>query len=280
MATTYRQNLSRFDEIELGDSVTYRTHWTSREKTRAEREACKGGPYSTEAYRYVPMLDESRWYYPSGKVTEKVGDGWKVHGTIVTRESFWGLRKAPGKGNADARRFSPDDAVVACQVCGLMRNGWIGNTGKLPHHGYERPGWGEQTESCPGALQFAYAVVQDPKRRVKRIGRDVLPGVIAAYDDQIAATEVYLERVSAGTIDLPSEWRYRHDAYFPEDPKDPKFAPVPPTEQSRYAARQTRVRRDTEQRLVSLRYGRAEMQQRFDTWAPGGEGVLEAPAPR
>ena len=47
-----------------------------------------------------------------------------------------------------------------CQICG---NSHLTNRkgGKLPHHGYQRPGNGWQTASCPGAKHLPYSQSRD-----------------------------------------------------------------------------------------------------------------------
>lgn len=292
MPTTFRQDLSRFDKIELGDSVTYFAPSVTRVREVFVRfdPAPAEPPYGKYVEECTVDDNRGRGWHPTGKVTarDEAGGGWRLDqtkkdpaGVLVTRDNFWGLRKAPGKGATGAQRFTANDTVVACQVCGTgpgRQGGWIGNSGRLPHHGYERPGWRQQTSSCPGALKLPYSVLADPGGKVTEIGRDVLPGLILAYDRHIAATVEYLERVVAGTIDLPSEWKWNPRAPYRDDPNDPRYAPVPPTEQSRYADRQRRVKANTEDELDALRRARAMFQARFDSWRPGGERVLTVPA--
>lgn len=53
---------------------------------------------------------------------------------------------------------APEEARMTCQICGRPIH--AGN-GKIAHHGYQRPGYGYQTASCPGALQHPFEVSRD-----------------------------------------------------------------------------------------------------------------------
>jgi hypothetical protein len=256
MGTTFRQDPQRYDEIEIGDTVTYiaTTITVARER------------YTDGEWVKVPETVQLRpGYYPTAKVIERDGDGWKLEGAYaprLTRETFWALRKARGKGKSGERRFSDRDAIVTCQVCAGK---WIGNSGRLPHHGYLRPGWGQQTASCPGALELAYSVVVDPEKRVAEIGRYVLPAVIAAYDRRIEHAQNYLSRVRAGTVAVPSEW-----ATTTLDHDDPRLLPVQPGD-SRYERQREIEQRSVEGELRHLTWERQFLQERYDDWQPGGD---------
>lgn len=307
MATTFRQPLARFEFIEVDDTLTFRTHTTYRRPTEAEMKARRAaaraewnathskskqrGPsdyfYLASEYDYVPIDDPAQWHYPSAKVVEKHGEGWLVTArdhkgeqVVVDRENFWGLRKAPGKGG-NVPTFEPDDTVVQCQVCGLGRRGWIANAGRVPHHGYERPGWGYQTDSCAGAMALPYSVLQDPKGNVKMLGRDVLPAVIASYDAKIAATEAYVADVEASRVELPSPDLFELTSGLARgrNADDPRYQPIPPSDE-RYRQRRKDVLSEKRGELSRLRFGRDIEQARFDAWKPGGDGVLTAPTPR
>lgn len=56
---------------------------------------------------------------------------------------------------------------TTCQICARDIKA---NTGVIAHHGYTRPGWGEQTGSCMGARHLPYEQ-----------SRDLIPGAIANY---------------------------------------------------------------------------------------------------
>src|SRR5882672_703843 len=45
-----------------------------------------------------------------------------------------------------------------CQICEREIKA---TTGVIAHHGYTRPGWGQQTRSCDGARELPYEVSRD-----------------------------------------------------------------------------------------------------------------------
>ena len=264
MATTYRQPLTRFDEIEVGDTLTF-----SAEFILILREE-----YDQTTNAYVKR--EKQWpvsarAYPTGKVLERIGDAWKIEGykrPLITRENFWALRKAPGRGKTGDRRFAADDTVVECQVCGGT---WIGNSGRLPHHGYLRPGWGEQTQSCAGALETAYAVIVDPKGRIGFVGRDVLPAIIAAHERTIAFKSDFLASVRAGDVPLRSEFATsRVSAQRPAD--HPSRNPVEPGD-ARYPRRQSAIADETIGQIRLYEMEVARLKSRYDAWPNASAGV-------
>lgn len=60
----------------------------------------------------------------------------------------------PKKPSARATALAVDDAKrMHCQICGRAI---LAETGVIAHHGYERPGMGEQTSSCRGARELPY----------------------------------------------------------------------------------------------------------------------------
>lgn len=63
--------------------------------------------------------------------------------------------KAAPKGPAVA---APDELRMTCQICGRAIHA---NTGRIAHHGYQRPGYGYQTASCPGALELPFELSRD-----------------------------------------------------------------------------------------------------------------------
>jgi hypothetical protein len=64
--------------------------------------------------------------------------------------------KAPSK--TAITKQERDDVAMTCQVCGGK---YLASRGKIAHHGYQRPGWGSQTESCFGALFPPFEVSRD-----------------------------------------------------------------------------------------------------------------------
>lgn len=53
------------------------------------------------------------------------------------------------------KQLAEDAKARTCQICGRPI---FAETGRIAHHGYERPGDGYQTASCPGALHLPYEV--------------------------------------------------------------------------------------------------------------------------
>jgi hypothetical protein len=65
---------------------------------------------------------------------------------------------------------------MTCQCCGRKH---LANTGKMAHHGYERPGFGYQTASCMGARKLPFEVSRDTLGRLLEMLRDMLANKIA-----------------------------------------------------------------------------------------------------
>ena len=267
MGTTYRQDLARLKEIEVGDTLTYHVdsmnHTVDRWVTDSEG--------STSWVPVTEVITRRGGFFPSGKVVSQEPEGWKINdkaGTIVTADLFWGLRKAPGRGKTGENRFKNHDAQVSCQCCA---GSWIGNTGLTPHHGYERPGWGVQSPSCEGAREFPYSVIKDDGGKVSTIGRDVLPKAIAAYDFHILRQSEYLAKVEAGTIPLPSN--YEKSTSLSLD--DKRRLPIEPGHFN-YPDIQNRKIRELRRDIEILKTHQVWIQDRYDTWKPGGLGVERA----
>lgn len=53
---------------------------------------------------------------------------------------------------------APEEKRMTCQCCGRAIQA---NTGKIAHHGYQRPGLGWQTASCEGAQELPFEVSRD-----------------------------------------------------------------------------------------------------------------------
>jgi len=295
MATTYRQDIERYNEIEVGDTVTYHVDQIVRISERFRRfDPVPAGPPYGEHVKEEEILRRVGGYYLTGKVVGgSAEEGWVIKKSgskkadplvHVDRENFWALRKAPGKGGAD-RRFAHDDAVVSCQICG---GAWIGNTGKTPHHGYTRPGWGVQTNSCPGALRLPYAVIKgfgqqipDPLGKALMIGRDVLPAVIDSYIAQINSETERLAMLRAGGPDefmginegKPYGWNEKKD--------NPKRKPMLRGTKgydytNDYDLRLLHEIRSSENEIRALNKEADMMRQRYEDWLPGGDGILIA----
>lgn len=89
--------------------------------------------------------------------------------------------------------------VGPCQICGRL----IGcASGKIAHHGYERPSHlpGYQTESCYGARALSYLVSRD---RLGLFIADVLPGMIRrreAFIEQLLDADLAKRPAIAGPV--------------------------------------------------------------------------------
>jgi len=66
-------------------------------------------------------------------------------------------RKANAAANA-AKKAAREAAAMTCQCCG---GNFLANTGRVAHHGYQRPGWGWQTASCIGARELPFEVSRE-----------------------------------------------------------------------------------------------------------------------
>lgn len=82
-----------------------------------------------------------------------------------------------------------------CQICEREIKA---NTGLIAHHGYQRPGWGEQTSSCYGARNLPYEV-----------SRDAIPPVLESYKRGLESQEERLTKMKTNPPKaLPNYSRY------------------------------------------------------------------------
>ena len=99
----------------------------------------------------------------------KLTDFWSY--TTLSKKEFWALpedervkvrsevyaameaAKAKRKLEIEAEKAAKDKTARTCQICGRRI---FAETGKIAHHGYERPGGGWQTASCRGARRLPY----------------------------------------------------------------------------------------------------------------------------
>lgn len=68
-----------------------------------------------------------------------------------------------------AKQLADEADQMTCQCCG---RGIFAATGVIAHHGYERPGSGWQTASCPGARELPFEVSRDELGRLINHMRD------------------------------------------------------------------------------------------------------------
>lgn len=104
----------------------------------------------------------------SGKFAARVmtgayGRGYTVHlteefataGEAYEAATTWQKEQA---AKNKAAKEEKNKAQMHCQCCGRAH---LANTGKMAHHGYQRPGGGWQTASCAGARQLPFEVSRD-----------------------------------------------------------------------------------------------------------------------
>lgn len=103
--------------------------------------------------------------------------------------------KAAPKGPAVA---APDELRMTCQICGRAIHA---NTGKIAHHGYQRPGHGYQTASCPGAQHVPF-----------ELSRDILERYIEQLHRRHDSLEGTLRQIAAGELSSTSLLLTDYDA--------------------------------------------------------------------
>lgn len=67
-------------------------------------------------------------------------------------------KRAPKPTKTSMARDARSTLAMTCQCCA---RDILAETGQIAHHGYERPGDGWQTASCPGALELPFEVARD-----------------------------------------------------------------------------------------------------------------------
>jgi hypothetical protein len=83
-------------------------------------------------------------------------------------------------------------ATMTCQCCGSK---FLANTGKMAHHGYERPGYGYQTASCMGARHLPFEV-----------DRSQLGRLIDALKEHRVRMIDHRHALTAETVAITREW--------------------------------------------------------------------------
>jgi len=91
----------------------------------------------------------------------------------------------------ESRQIMADDKAdrMTCQCCGRLI---LANTGKIAHHGYERPGSGWQTSSCMGAKYLPFEVSRD------RLG--MMINVMEARRDRLIEHRAEVASETAGVL--------------------------------------------------------------------------------
>lgn len=101
-------------------------------------------------------------------------------------------KRAPAPTKTSMARDERTAKALHCQICGCDI---LAETGVIAHHGYQRPGDGYQTPSCPGARELPYEA-----------DRKVLGEYIEALKSRKIGTEAGLVAVRAEKVDLL--WTY------------------------------------------------------------------------
>lgn len=81
---------------------------------------------------------------------------------------------------------------MTCQCCARKH---LANTGKIAHHGYERPGYGWQTASCMGARELPFEV-----------DRDALAHLITILEGRKAMMTTFRNDTASETISIGCTW--------------------------------------------------------------------------
>lgn len=96
-------------------------------------------------------------------------------------------RKAQAKLEREAKKAAQPVRDKTCQICG---RDIMANTGTIAHHGYERPGWGYQTSSCPGAKCVPYEEGHDAlDRAIERTAEQLKEAEKAAAEIAVTHPE-------------------------------------------------------------------------------------------
>jgi hypothetical protein len=106
-------------------------------------------------------------------------------------------KPAPPVTKTSIERAEREAKAMTCQCCG---RDILAETGVIAHHGYERPGDGYQTASCPGAKELPFEV-----------SRDGLGRHIVAMKASVERNRVYLAKVQAEEVDLTFNYTDRRE---------------------------------------------------------------------
>lgn len=101
-------------------------------------------------------------------------------------------KRAPAVTRTSIERDERNAKAMTCQICA---RGILAELGAIAHHGYERPGDGYQTASCPGAKELPFEVSRE------RLGEHIVH-----QKDRLANSRAFLARVIAEDGDLA--WTY------------------------------------------------------------------------
>lgn len=105
---------------------------------------------------------------------------------------FQKRRPARSKEEIAAEKAAKDKSAMTCQCCGRRI---FAETGRIAHHGYQRPGTGWQTASCMGARELPFEA-----------DRAVLGRVLNLIRRDVANAEQHREGIEAETVPASFSW--------------------------------------------------------------------------
>ncbi len=91
-----------------------------------------------------------------------------------------------------AEKAAKDRHAMTCQCCGRRI---FAQTGTIAHHGYQRPGFGQQTASCWGAKQLPYEA-----------DRTILGRMIEAFKRERNEVAGRIHNISIEAFPVPFTW--------------------------------------------------------------------------
>lgn len=139
-------------------------------------------------------------------------------------EAVKGLKDKVIKGRAPpAPRppVNPDQLRLSCGCC-FREIAVVGGvpTGRMAHHGYERPGDGFQTASCPGTMFMPLETTDDGPRHMAGAMRRLLAATEASLARAPALTSLTIsvyergQRVRKEITPEMKDWRRAYDAHL------------------------------------------------------------------
>lgn len=169
------------------------------------------------------------------------------------------MRKYYGRGPARdiAAPLLRQQADTHCQIC--ERDIYANNKrGLIAHHGYRRPGYGEQTSSCFGARWQPYEE-----------SCSAIPPYMAIVDGEIQACREHIARMKVAGY----AWREHFQKKNPQHALDfevVEFKPHPedPEEHKKYLDALERRLRGEEHRRGDLIREHGRLQMRHANWQP------------
>lgn len=167
------------------------------------------------------------------------------------------MRKFYGRGGQRDITAPPmrEKADTHCQIC--ERDIYANNLkGLIAHHGYRRPGYGEQTSSCYGARWQPFEE-----------SRSAIPHYITVLKVAIEETEDHIARTKGAAYSW-SEHREKKKPKHMLDFDVVHFKPQPenPEEHKKYLDALARRLRGEEGRLKALNGEVTRLQARHDNW--------------